>query len=148
MSRLPRLGLVALVVPMFLAAADRGTASGPRLSLAYEWKDVKPEATKVGEVRRFFKAPTATVGELSCHVTTLNPGETSHAPHRHPQEEVIVIREGTIESFQEGTTKVLGPGSVIFQGSNELHGFRNVGTVPATYHVFQWNLAAAEKPKP
>jgi XRE family transcriptional regulator, regulator of sulfur utilization len=146
MSRLARLGLV--VAALLAAVAERGTASGPRLSLAYEWTDVKPETTKVGEVRRFFKAPTATVGELSCHVTTLNPGETSHAPHRHPQEEVIVIREGTIESFQEGTTKRLGPGSVIFQGSNELHGFRNVGTVPATYHVFQWNLAPAEKPKP
>jgi quercetin dioxygenase-like cupin family protein len=150
MSRLSRLGLAALVPLLLATAADRGLAAAAqaRLSLAYDWNDVKPEATKVGEVRHFFKAPTATVGELECHVTTLNPGEASHPPHRHPQEEVIVIREGTIESFQEGTTRRIGPGSVVFQASNELHGFRNVGTTPATYHVFQWTLAPAEKPKP
>ena len=27
---------------------------------------------------------------------------------------------------------------MIFQAGNELHGIRNVGTGPATYHVINW----------
>ena len=33
-------------------------------------------------------------------------------------------------------------GSVIFNGSNQLHGFRNVGTEPAIYHVVNFKTAA------
>jgi hypothetical protein len=28
---------------------------------------------------------------------------------------------------------------VVFNASNSLHGFRNVGTVPAVYHVINWS---------
>jgi XRE family transcriptional regulator, regulator of sulfur utilization len=147
----PELALFALAASALLATAvgpGLGAAEKP-LSLASEWADVKVEPTKIGEVRRFFKAPTATVGELAVHVTTINAGEASHAPHRHPEEELIIIKEGTVESFQDGTTRRLGPGSVIFQASNELHGLRNVGTGPATYHVVKWTLVPpADKPKP
>jgi hypothetical protein len=33
---------------------------------------------------------------------------------------------------------VLGPGSVIFNASNQWHSVKNVGDVPATYHVINW----------
>ncbi len=38
-----------------------------------------------------------------------------------------------------GETKRVGPGSVIFQAANQMHGMRNVGDVPAVYHVMRWN---------
>ena len=72
------------------------------------------------------------------HVTTLNPGLASHAPHQHENEELIIIREGTLEALMNGTWKRVGPGSVVFNASNVLHGIRNVGTTPAVYHVVNW----------
>ena len=36
-------------------------------------------------------------------------------------------------------TQRVGPGSVIFQAANQPHAIRNVGDVPATYHVIKWN---------
>jgi quercetin dioxygenase-like cupin family protein len=40
--------------------------------------------------------------------------------------------------LSNGEWKKLGPGSVIFNASNQLHGLRNLGTGLATYHVINW----------
>jgi quercetin dioxygenase-like cupin family protein len=90
-------------------------------------------------VRTFFRSQTATTDELECHVTTLNPGEASHPPHKHPEEEVIIIKEGTVEALVNGEKKKVGSGSVIFQASNQMHALRNAGKTPATYHVISWH---------
>ena len=108
-------------------------------STIFDWKEMKAEPTKVGAVRRLIQVPTATLDELEMHITTLNPGETSHAPHKHPDEELIIVKEGTVESLVNGEQKRVGPGSVIFQASNQMHGIRNVGDTQATYHVIRWN---------
>ena len=107
-------------------------------SSVFDWNTIEAKTTKVGARRDFFDAPTATLDQLECHVTTINPGEAPHAPHQHPEEELIVVKEGTIEAMQNGLTKRVGPGSMIFQASNELHGLRNVGKTPATYHVIKF----------
>src|SRR6185295_4537533 len=60
-------------------------------SRAVAWETLKAEPTKVGEVRHVFQAPTATLDELESHITTLNPGQVPHAPHTHPDEEVLCL---------------------------------------------------------
>ena len=117
-------------------------------SSIFDWNTIAAKPTKVGAVRKFFQAPTATLDELECHVTTLNPGESPHAPHKHPDEEIIIIKEGTVESLVNGETRRVGPGSVIFQAANQLHAIRNIGETPATYHVFKWNSPGMLKNKP
>jgi quercetin dioxygenase-like cupin family protein len=116
-------------------------------SAAFDWDSIPAKPTPVGSVRSFFKAPTATLEELELHVTTLNPGQMSHPPHQHPNEELVIVREGTVEALVQGEWKRVGPGSVIFNASNQLHGLRNVGTGPATYHVINWRSAVTPKPQ-
>jgi quercetin dioxygenase-like cupin family protein len=119
------------------AAAQQNAALLP--SSVFLWETVPVKTTEVGSTRQFVRAPTATLDELEIHVTTLNPGQTSHAPHQHPNEELLIIKEGTVEALVSGEWKKLGAGSVIFQASNQLHGIKNVGTGPATYHVVNWS---------
>ena len=107
-------------------------------SQVFDWSSVTPREVAYGSVRQFLRAPTVTLAELEMHVTTLNPGQTSHAPHQHANEELIILKEGTLETLSLGEWKRLGPGSIIFNASNDLHGVRNVGTVPAVYHVVNW----------
>ena len=116
-------------------------------SSIFDWNEVAVKETKTGSVRTFFRSPTATLDELECHVTTLNPDESSHPPHKHPEEEVIIIKEGTLEALVNGKMKRVGPGSVVFQASNQMHSIRNVGTTPATYHVFSWHAPGTMNPK-
>jgi XRE family transcriptional regulator, regulator of sulfur utilization len=117
-------------------------------SSIFDWNSIEVKPTKVGATRKFFQAPTATLDELECHVTTLNPGEAPHPPHKHPDEELIIVKEGTVESLVNGQIKRVGPGSVIFQASNQMHSIRNVGQTPATYHVIKWNSPGMLKAKP
>ena len=121
------------------AIADQGPVMG---SAAFDWNSIPAKSTDVGSVRSFFKARTPTVEELEVHVTTLDPGKSPHAPHRHPNEEMVILRQGTVEVLIDGDWKRVGPGSVVFFASNHLHGLRNVGTDQAIYHVINWKTAA------
>ncbi|MFN0085558.1 MAG: cupin domain-containing protein [Blastocatellia bacterium] len=116
-------------------------------SSVFEWDSIEAKPTKIGAVRTFFQAPTATLDELECHVTTLNAGESPHAPHKHPDEELIIVKEGTVEVLSNGQIKRAGPGSVIFQAANQLHSIKNVGRAQATYHVVKWNSPGMLKGK-
>jgi len=107
-------------------------------STAFDWNAMQVRTTAVGEARQVVRAPTATLDELEIHITTLKPGQTSHAPHQHPNEELLIVKEGTVEALVNGEWKKLGVGSVIFQASNQLHGIRNAGEGLATYHVVNW----------
>jgi quercetin dioxygenase-like cupin family protein len=81
------------------------------------------------------------------HVTHLPAGKAPHPPHKHPDEELVIIKEGTLEALVAGQTRRLGAGSVIFQASNQLHGVKNVGDAPATYYVIRWNSPGMLKAK-
>src|SRR5437016_386241 len=67
-------------------------------SAVYQWEKMKPVAVTNGVRRALFDGPTVTVDKLHCHITTLNPGEVSGEPRLHLQEEVIIVREGTVEA--------------------------------------------------
>jgi XRE family transcriptional regulator, regulator of sulfur utilization len=118
---------------LFSPAPDE--PAGVMGSKVFDWKDMVDKPNAVGSVRSVCSTPTATLENLEIHISTLNPGLMSHPPHRHPNEELIIVRTGTVETLSNGAWIRVGPGSVIFNGSNQLHGFKNVGTEPAVYHV-------------
>ena len=47
--------------------------------------------------RRMFTDKTHTGFKISSHQTDVAPGEVNHPPHQHLREEMMLIREGTIE---------------------------------------------------
>ena len=120
------------------AVAAQSPAASVLNSTLFDWAALTPTPNRTGEVRRVVRAPTATLDELEIHITTLRPGEESHPPHQHLNEEILIVKEGTVEALVDGQLKRGGPGSLIFQASNKLHNIKNVGTTPATYHVINW----------
>ncbi len=125
-------------------AVAQGTP-GPIGPSVWDWNALEARTTDVGVYRHVVRGRTATLDELEMHVTTLNPGLASHPPHRHPNEELVVIREGEVEVLNGGRWRRAGPGSIIFNASNDEHALRNVGTIPATYHVINWRTAATPR---
>jgi quercetin dioxygenase-like cupin family protein len=147
----PSLAVIAFLSG--LAASTAGSAPAPPPLLgptAVSWEEIEARTGK-GMSKPVFQSPTATLDELEMHVTHLPPGKAPHPPHKHAAEELVIVREGTVEALVGGKTRRLGPGSVIFQASNQMHGLLNVGEVPAVYHVIRWNspgMLKAQNAKP
>lgn len=114
----------------------------------HAWDSLPVEKTQSGERRAIFDSATATVDRLETHVTTLNAGAAPHAAHRHPDEELVFVREGVIEATINGVTHKAAAGSVVFFASNDLHGMRNIGAGQASYFVLRWTSPGKEGPKP
>jgi quercetin dioxygenase-like cupin family protein len=108
-------------------------------STFFNWADLKVTPTKQGERRAVFDAPTPTLANFEMHITTLNPGESPHPPHQHADEELMIIKEGTLAAKQGDHTNIVTAGGIIFEASNELHGLRNIGTNQATYYVIKYD---------
>ncbi len=72
---------------------------------------------------------------ISLHESDLAPHAEPHPPHHHRHEEMVFILEGTLEFTIEGKTTRAGAGSVMFAGSNDLHGIRNPADTHAKYFV-------------
>ncbi len=134
-------GIVAVACTLAATTWARSQEKQPAImgSTAVDFAKLEAKPNKTGEVRKVFQAPTATLDELECHITTLNPGESPHPAHKHPDEEVLFLKEGTLDATLNGKTTRIGPGSVLFQAANQMHSVKNVGTTPATYFILKWN---------
>ena len=128
------------------AGAAAAAAPGRLGSRVFAWAKLEVKPTNTGERRDVVDSPTTTLGKFECHVTTLKPHEAPHAPHHHPDEEIVLVKEGALEVTLWGVTTTAGPGSVIFAASNEEHGWRNAGDTTASYYVMRIVTEATPKP--
>jgi mannose-6-phosphate isomerase-like protein (cupin superfamily) len=130
---------VSIAVTAALAAAFAQSNAKPVMhSCLFDWNGLKVAQTKTGERRDIFDSATVTLDRFECHATTINPGEAPHPAHKHLEEELLIVKEGMLETVQNAQTNHVGAGGVVFEGSNELHGIRNIGTNSATYYVLKW----------
>jgi len=124
--------------PTPATGTDGAPATPVMQSQVFDWERLAVKTTPNGQRRDVLDGRTATLIQLACHVTSLLPGRAAHLPHRHPWEEIIVVKEGTLEVNLNGELSRVGPGSVLFYAPKDLHGVRNVGDTLASYHVLIW----------
>jgi quercetin dioxygenase-like cupin family protein len=119
--------------------SPKKAANGPPpllVSKGYEFGDLPVRSNANGGTsRQVFDGLTTRGQRVTLHISELPPGQAPHPPARQPHEEIIVIREGTLEATLNGQVARLGPGSVIFSSFNDLNGWKNVGTTPVQYYV-------------
>ncbi len=127
------------------AAAVAITPDGKMDSQVILWEALKSVATATGQRRDVFELPTPTLDKFHCHISTLNPGQNTGALHRHPQEELVIVKEGTLEVNIDGKKLTATTGSLIFYAANANENMTNVGKTPATYYVIQFYTALTPK---
>jgi quercetin dioxygenase-like cupin family protein len=123
--------------PLALLTTAWASVEPPLTSGTFRFGELQPRqnANGSGEVRSIVKGTTPTGEQVEVHETALRPGGSPHPPHRHKHSEFWLIREGTVEITINGKPYQLGPGSAAFAASNDEHGIKNVGDIPASYFV-------------
>jgi mannose-6-phosphate isomerase-like protein (cupin superfamily) len=106
-----------------------------------DWMDLKFDTTATGGRRNIMREPLSALKELEIHTTQLKEGLPSHKSHIHPDEEIILVRFGTVEESVNGKPMQCGPGSVIFITNDDDHGIRNAGLGPCEYYAIRWLTA-------
>jgi quercetin dioxygenase-like cupin family protein len=118
------------------AAADTSLEKLPVLGTkAYIFNELPVTTNGKNKSRRMFTGKTHTGFKMESHQSDIAPGEVNHPPHQHLREEMMLVREGTMELTISGKPMRLGPGDVGFIGSNEIHNAKNVGTARAQYFI-------------
>ena len=84
-----------------------------------------------------FNGPTEQLAALASGAVTLEPGAQPHPPHRHPEEEIMIVGEGSGEFFLDGVTTKVKTGDMVFAEANVLHGVRNTGETRMTFYFIK-----------
>jgi len=92
-----------------------------------------------------FNGTTANHEALSCHVSSLRVGSIPHPPHRHKEEELLLLQDGEADlllpdldpSGAEHRVR-LRPGEFVYYPAQFAHTLQAVGDTPANYLMFKW----------
>jgi quercetin dioxygenase-like cupin family protein len=112
---------------------------GPSLqSSVVKAEGIRPEGAAPG-ARAYveFNRPTEQLAALASGFVTLEPGAQPHPPHRHPEEEIMIVGGGTGEFFLDGVTTEVKTGNMVFAEANVLHGVRNTGQTSMTFYFIK-----------
>jgi|GEM_PF-397795 mannose-6-phosphate isomerase-like protein (cupin superfamily) len=140
MKKLKYSGLLLLLVTLLSAKEDALKEDSKLLKTTiFNWNEMVAQKVPNGERRMVLNSATSTLARLHLHISTLKPGEKSGAPRLHPQEELLIVKEGTVEVFCDGKTTLAPAGSVIFFAAHSVTAQRNLEKVPATYYVINYD---------
>jgi uncharacterized cupin superfamily protein len=128
------LGLAAMMAGIGSGSGQEANVLSTSQTYPFDQLPVKKNAN--GGISRAVVTGVLATGEsVEVHETMLPPGQMPHPPHKHRNSEFVMIREGEVEFYHDGKTERVGPGGIMFNASNQMHGMKNIGTVDAQYFV-------------
>ncbi len=130
--------LQTLVAALALPAASRSAGAAEVSTAVVAASDGKLDRQPFGDLRVFMEGATEQLKGLTVGNLALKPGATPHPPHRHSEEEILLITEGNGEIFLEGKTTKVAAGDLMYAGSNRLHGITASADAPMTFYYVKW----------
>ena len=109
-------------------------AGGPLLLNADSLKYV---ANNRGGIIKYIDRPTAMLSNLEAHITELKSKGPSHAPHIHPDTELIVVLEGETEITIKDEINKAVAGDICLINGNEMHGISNSQNTVCRYLIIR-----------
>jgi mannose-6-phosphate isomerase-like protein (cupin superfamily) len=91
-------------------------------------------------------SPTLTFLALESHITTLNVGQSTAPEMIDHNDELVIIKSGSVEVNVNGITSRMHAGSLVYWNADDKRSLRNIGTTPTSYQVIR--VTTAKSPKP
>ncbi len=92
-----------------------------------------------GQFLSYYEGRSDHIQDILTGVAIINPGEEIHPPHKHPEEEFLMVIEGQGTWSIEGVESPARTGDILFAVPGELHGIKNTGDKPLKFVVFKYN---------
>ena len=121
-----------------LAAFSAGASAAKLPDVTLDAQNAKLSREPFGDLRIYFDGPTDQLRSMTAGSLLLKPGMSPHPPHQHPEEEFMVVTEGTGEITVGGKTTKVGPGSMMYSAANHVHGVLNTGKTPLLFYFYKW----------
>jgi mannose-6-phosphate isomerase-like protein (cupin superfamily) len=93
------------------------------------------EETKVGY--QYWFADKDFLDGRTIKLSVVGLHSSTHAPHKHSDDEFFFVLEGTAEFYLNGETKVVGPMTSLYCPPFSEHGIKNVGNTELKYLVIK-----------
>ena len=98
------------------------------------------KAKKTNSGYQYWFADKKFTEENTLKMSIVEPGKSTHAPHRHPEEEFFYILEGKASFYLDGKTVEVGPNTSLYCPPNSEHGISNAGDKELKYLVIKKDL--------
>ena len=124
--------------PWLALVPDLSAAPGKLPNAVVNEASARVTHESFGDARVYFEGPTDQVKSMTAGSLRLKPGMAPHPPHEHPEEEFMVITEGTGEITIEGKKSAVAPGAMMYCAAGKVHGIVNTGKSTLTFYYYKW----------
>ena len=127
------------ILLIFCSSSLIGQQTDSLAPAVYNWNKLEPKKEDTRIRKQILEGSTTSLSYFEIHTSTLEPGKAPHPPHTYTdQEELMIVKEGTVKITIGNTSKILGPGSMAFAMPCDEHGIENAGATTATYYILKY----------
>jgi mannose-6-phosphate isomerase-like protein (cupin superfamily) len=119
------------------AAAGRRVAEPPSAIVSRD--SAQREDASWGTLYTYYEGEGYSTKDLLAAVAVIKPGREIHPPHRHAEEEYLMVVEGEGRWHLKGVERPARAGDMQYAAPWDVHGIRNTGRTPLRFVVWKWN---------
>jgi len=108
--------------------------------------DADKEEADWGTFIKYFEGRSDGTDDVLSGIAEIKPGFEIHPPHRHGEEEYLMVLEGNGTWSVNGETFAAGPGDMLYADPWDVHGIRNTGETVLTFVFWKARPAGSTAP--
>ena len=128
-------GLAPFGLPALMSAATGKKLENVTLPAAKAAVQKHP----FGDQAIYFSGATDQLKFMEAGNLLLKAGMEPHPPHAHPEEEFLLVTEGSGVIMVDGKTMQVAPGSMMYCAANKSHHIKNTGKTPMLFYYYKWH---------
>ena len=136
--------VIAVVFLIGMRVGDR--AADPLASAVVSEQEANRADFDWGALISYFEGETFGTENVLAAVAVIEPGMEIHPPHRHTEEEYMLVMEGEGTWHLNGEDFEASAGDMLYAAPWNIHGIKNTGSTPLRFVVWKWDNKGIELP--